>query len=230
MRRWRPQIRRQVLALLVITLSVLAIWANLQSTEQIAPLTPALQKVYFGQSNALDELEKISVKGRSAKNNYKRSQFGDGWDRLDGCSVREVVLARDLTQTKVDDKCRVQSGYLDDPYTGQKINFKRGPQTSQAVQIDHVVALSDAWQKGAQYWDFDKRRQFANDPLNLLAVDGPTNQNKGAGDAATWLPPNKLFRCQYVARQTAVKKKYGLWMTAAEKTAIKRILEACTTN
>ena len=95
------------------------------------------------------------------------------------------------------------------------------------MQIDHVVALSDAWQKGAQQWDATKRRAFANDPLELLAVDGPTNARKGDGDAATWLPPRKSFRCAYVARQIAVKARYGLWVTQAEHDAMARVLERC---
>lgn len=90
-----------------------------------------------------------------------------------------------------------------------------------------MVALADAWQKGAQEWEPVIRRTFANDPLNLLAVDGRANQAKGAGDAATWLPKNKAFRCTYVARQVAVKRKYGLWVTVAERNAIVRILTAC---
>jgi hypothetical protein len=95
------------------------------------------------------------------------------------------------------------------------------------VQIDHVVALSDAWQKGAQQLTRAQRIQLANDPLELLAVDGPANQQKADGDAATWLPSNKAFRCQYVARQVAVKQKYTLWVTDAEKQAVADILKDC---
>ena len=95
------------------------------------------------------------------------------------------------------------------------------------VQIDHVVALSDAWQKGAQKLSLTSRTAFANDPLNLLAVKGRLNSQKGDGDAATWLPPLKSYRCAYVARQVAVKAKYSLWVTTAEKAAIKSILDKC---
>jgi hypothetical protein len=116
---------------------------------------------------------------------------------------------------------------LRDPYTGKIINFKYGVGTSIAVQIDHVVALSDAWQKGAQKASAQQRQSFYNDPLNLLAVDGPTNSSKGDSDAATWLPPNKAYRCAYVARQVAVKSKYKLWVTLAEKAAIKAVLVDC---
>jgi Protein of unknown function (DUF1524) len=90
-----------------------------------------------------------------------------------------------------------------------------------------VVALSDAWQKGAQRLDEPTRRDFANDPRNLLAVDGPTNQQKSDGDAATWLPPVKSYRCTYVSKQVEVKAAYRLWVTQAEKDAIARVLSSC---
>ena len=175
----------------------------------------------------MSKLTKLEVKGRAPKTGYSRKQFGDGWGKIDGCSTREVILARDLADEKLDDKCRVQSGRLNDPYTGKTIQFQRGKETSQRVQIDHVVALSDAWQKGAQQLPHEEREKLANDPLNLLAVDGPANQAKGDGDAATWLPANKPFRCQYIERQVAVKRRYRLWVTSAEKDAMARILSSC---
>jgi hypothetical protein len=119
----------------------------------------------------------------------------------------------------------VASGVLDpDPYTGEDVSFVRG---RSQIDIDHIVALSDAWQKGAQKWDDSKRIALANDPLNLLAVDSGTNRGKGDGDTATWLPPNKAYRCTYVAAQVAVKTKYGLWVTSAEQAAMKRVLRTC---
>jgi hypothetical protein len=124
--------------------------------------------------------------------------------------------------------CKIQSGNLADPYTGTNIAFLRGTTTSTAVQIDHVVALSDAWQKGAQQLTAEQRTAFANDPLNLQSTDGPTNMKKGDGDAATWLPPNKGFRCEYVARQISVKATYTLWVTQAEHDAMARILGDCS--
>ena len=216
------------MALLTMIVAAVGVWAaQLAQPQDLAPLTQATQQQFFGDSDALAELEKVEVKGRAPKTGYTRKQFGDGWGKIDGCSVREVILARDLTDEKVDDKCRVQSGALNDPYTGKIIQFQRGPESSQLVQIDHVVALSDAWQKGAQQLASEQRVQLANDPLNLLAVDGPANQAKGDGDAATWLPENKTFRCQYVARQIAVKRKYQLWMTEAEKQTTRQILQQC---
>jgi len=99
--------------------------------------------------------------------------------------------------------------------------------TSKSVQIDHIVPVSDAWQKGAQQLPSQTRYNFYNDPLNLLAVDGPTNESKSDSDAASWLPPNKSFRCAYVSRQIAVKYKYHLWVTQAEHDAMARVLQGC---
>lgn len=178
-------------------------------------------------SPALKALEKIEIKGRAPKTDYTREQFGAGWIVTGGCDTRNIILNRDLINPVVDDKCNVISGILNDPYTGKTIQFKRGSDTSGAVQIDHVVALSDAWQTGAQQFTSAKRIMLANDPLELLAVDGAANLQKSDGDAATWLPSNKSFRCQYVARQIAVKQKYNLWMTSTEHDAVVGILNGC---
>lgn len=172
-------------------------------------------------------LEQLAVKGRAPKTGYERSQFGDGWGRINGCDTRNIILNRDLRNTTTNDKCQIVSGTLDDPYTGKSIMFSRGADTSDDIQIDHVVALSDAWQKGAQQLSYEQRVAFANDPLELIAVDGAANQQKGDGDAATWLPSNKAFRCQYVARQIVVKLKYSLWVTTAEKDAMLEVLRSC---
>lgn len=178
---------------------------------------------------ALDALEQLAVKGRAPKTGYEREQFGAGWASFDGCDTRNIILNRDLEEVVVtsQEDCTVLSGTLDDPYSGKQISFTRGFDTSDEVQIDHVVALSDAWQKGAQNLSFEDRVVFANDGLNLLAVDGKLNQQKSDSDAASWLPPNKAYRCQYVARQIAVKKEYQLWVTEAEKSAMKQVLSGC---
>lgn len=176
---------------------------------------------------AIDALETLEVKGRAPLTGYQRLQFGKGWSNDNGCDTRNRILLRDLIDTKIDDQCRVLSGVLHDPYTGKKIYFVRGSGTSSAVQIDHVVALSDAWQKGAQQMSLSERIAFANDPLELIAVSGEANEQKSGSDAASWLPPYKPFRCQYVARQIAIKLKYKLWVTLAERDAMKRVLGGC---
>ncbi len=175
--------------------------------------------------SALATLDTLEVKGRAPKTGYDRDQFGGGWATVMGCSTRDIILNRDLQEVVLEDVCTVTSGVLQDPYTGEVISFSKS--NSSAVQVDHVVALSDAWQKGAQLLSKERRIQLANDPLELLAVDGPANQQKGDGDAATWLPSNKPFRCEYVERQVAVKKKYLLWVTEPEKRAMQSVLSSC---
>jgi hypothetical protein len=179
---------------------------------------------------AADVLATLPVKGRAPKTGYDRDQFGQAWSDVDrnGCDTRNDVLARDLTQETFKPgtgDCVVLTGTLADPYTGTTIEFQKGDGSS--VDIDHVVALSDAWQTGAFSWDEARRTALANDPLNLLAVDYAANRQKGDGDAATWLPDNRGYRCAYVARQVAVKSAYGLWVTPAEHDAIAGVLASC---
>ncbi len=183
------------------------------------------------EGSAAGALDALPVKGRSARDNYDRTAFGQAWLDVDrnGCDTRNDILRRDLAAADfvAGSRCQVAGGTFREPYTGHTVAFRRGAQTSAAVQIDHVVALGDAWQKGAQQLTARQREHLANDPLNLIAVDGPANQDKSASDAATWLPPNKAFRCHYVARQISVKAAYRLWVTPAEKEAMKRILRSC---
>jgi hypothetical protein len=183
-----------------------------------------------GGQTALAVLATMPVKGRAPQTGYDRDQFGPAWADVDrnGCDTRNDVLTRDLTGEVYKPgthDCVVLSGSLADPYTGATIAFERGDGTS--VDIDHVVALGDAWQTGAFAWDPAKPTALANDPLNLLAVDYSANRQKGDGDAASWLPGNKGYRCAYVARQVAVKAAYGLWMTRAEHDAIGTVLAGC---
>ena len=182
--------------------------------------------------SGLTIIEAQVTKGRAAKTGYTRAQFGQTWADVDrnGCDTRNDILKRDLTGQVYKEKtreCVVLSGTLIDPFSGETINFVRGNVSSMEVQIDHVVALSNAWQTGAIKLSIKDRTAFANDPMNLLAVKGRLNSQKGDGDAATWLPPLKSFRCDYVARQIAVKIKYKLWFTAPEKEAMVRILKSC---
>ena len=183
-------------------------------------------------ASGLSIIETQVTKGRAAKTGYTRAQFGQTWADVDrnGCDTRNDILKRDLTGEVFKEKtreCVVLSGTLIDPFSGETINFVRGNVSSMEVQIDHVVALSNAWQTGAFKLTLKERTAFANDPLNLLAVKGRLNSQKGDGDAATWLPPLKSFRCDYVSRQIAVKLKYKLWFTAPEKEAMIRILKNC---
>ena len=178
-------------------------------------------------TEALALLATLPVKGRAPMTGYRRSLYGEAWADVDGngCRTRDDMLTRDLTDRGYRDRCVVVAGTLLDPYTHRVIGFRKAD--ASVVQIDHVVALADAWQKGAQQWTPATRLAFANDPLELLAVSGSANQAKRDADAASWLPPYKPFRCAFVTRQVQVKAKYGLWVTAAERAAMARVLAGC---
>ena len=223
--------KRRLVVVILAAISVVSgvVFQAIQDRAQPETLGVATSQTITASTPAIDALNKLEVKGRAPKTGYSRAQFSSDWGEINNCSLRELILQRDFEDEILnEDGCRVMSGTLkSDPYTGKLIAFVRGPKTSMAVQIDHVVAVSDAWQKGAQQLNKEQRYNFYNDPLNLLAVDGPVNTKKSDSDAASWLPPNKDYRCRYVARQVAVKLKYALWVTEAEKDAIKRTLETC---
>lgn len=250
----RRSVLGHLLIALVLALSTVLVWHLAPDGDRSAatgapdsstiatpsPTAPAASSVadeepeptLTDKSLASGVLAQLPVKGRAPRTGYDRALFGQRWADVDrnGCDQRNDILDRDLvdkTYRPGTRDCVVLTGTLHDPYTGTIIEFVRGEITSQEVQIDHVVALSDAWQKGAGQLDEETRRLFANDPLNLLAVDGPSNMAKGDGDAATWLPPNRAFRCDFVARQVAVKHRYDLWVTEAERDAIERVLASC---
>ena len=198
-------------------------------------LTPTATTAAEQPGLAIASLETLPVKGRAPKTGYTRDQFGQAWADVDrnGCDTRNDILKRDLTSLTYKSKtrnCVVLSGTLLDRYSGESINFVRGNITSMEVQIDHVVALSNAWQTGAFKLTAEQRKALANDPMNLFAVKGRLNSQKGDGDAATWLPPLKSFRCAYVAQQIAVKAKYSLWVVPPEKAAMLSILAKCPTQ
>ncbi|WP_200809864.1 HNH endonuclease family protein [Demequina sp. NBRC 110054] len=180
-----------------------------------------------GEGSVHEAALELTVKGRAAKTGYERDEFGSGWIDVDrnGCDTRNDELQLRLTGLEMDGDCIVLAGDLDDPFTGESIHFERGGASE--VDIDHLVALSDAWQKGAAQWEYAKRVAFANDPLNLEPVDASANREKGDSDAASWLPAQKSYRCTYVARQVAVKTKYEVWVTQAELDAMLAVLDSC---
>ncbi|MDC0723702.1 GmrSD restriction endonuclease domain-containing protein [Nannocystis bainbridge] len=174
-------------------------------------------------------LATLPVRPRDGRD-YARDQFGRAWLDIDhnGCDTRDDILRRDLREVRLAPSkrpCVVTAGKLADPYTAADIAFERGG--GPAVDIDHVVALGDAWATGAAAWQPARRIALANDPLNLLAVDASANRAKGGSNAALWLPPNHDYRCAYVARQIAVKAKYGLWITEDEREAMQDVLRGC---
>lgn len=178
---------------------------------------------------------------------YDRERYFGGW-ASNGCgsaTTRDTILARDLKDAVKNPGCQVTSGTLSDPYTGRTIRFRRGRNTSSAVQIDHVVALLDAWESGARDWDQAKRVQYANSPDVLLASDGPANMAKGSGldvngtalyrpqDSGApdiWMPDNKAYRCDYMAKRATIKSKWGLTMTPREKQQTVSVLSQCVTG
>ncbi len=177
---------------------------------------------------ARSALAQLPVREPDEAGGYHRELFGTAWADVDGngCDTRNDILARDLVDVRTEDGCVVLVGTLLDPYSGEPIPFVRGPDSAQ-VQVDHVVALADAWRTGASAWSPARRQAFANDPANLLAVSGGANQDKGASDAAAWLPPQAGYLCVYVLRQLRVKVAYGLWLTPDERAAVERGLDRC---
>ncbi|MDO4259428.1 MAG: HNH endonuclease family protein [Actinomycetaceae bacterium] len=180
-------------------------------------------------------LRELPVRTHSARDegapDYDRQAFGQRWADEDhnGCDTRNDILARDLSRPafRENSKCVVVGGSLAEPYTGSVVEFQRGEKTSELVQIDHVVSLSDAWWSGAWTWDAPTRQRFANDPANLLAVDGKTNEDKGAASADRWLPPNRDFHCEYVSTQIRVKHAWALSVSEAEREAMAQVLSTC---
>lgn len=184
---------------------------------------------------ALTRLSALTVAPAGSMSGYSRAQFGPAWTDdnngqwgHNGCDTRDDILKRDLTQItyRADTaECVVATGVFHDPYTATTIDFVRGPDSA-VIQIDHTVALGDAWTTGAATWTAAHRQDYANDPLVLLASQGKANEAKGDDDASTWLPPNRPYDAAYVARQIAVKTKYHLWVTPAEHDAMERTLQA----
>ncbi|GAA4804928.1 HNH endonuclease family protein [Streptomyces ziwulingensis] len=173
-------------------------------------------------------IESLATKGRGPKTGYDRDEFGYAWmDTAEGvpysrngCDTRNDILQRDGQDLrfKSGSDCVVISMTLADPYTATSIDWRK--QDASEVQIDHVVPLSYSWQLGSARWPESKRRQLANDALNLMPVDGSTNSAKGDSGPASWLPPSKRIRCAYAVRFAQVSEKYELAVTSADKKAM----------
>lgn len=207
--------------------------ANVGAGQQTSAASGATPQSPLTGSAALQVLSQLPIKAAGSMNGYSRDQFGSAWtddNNAPGghnkCDTRDDILRRDLVDVKPATGCQIESGTLHDVYTGKSIDFVRGPKSS-VVQIDHMVPLGNAWITGAQGLSADKRKDLANDPRNLEAVDGPTNEAKGDSDAAAWLPPQQSYRCTYVERQVNVKQIYGLWVTQAEHDAMATLLKSC---
>jgi hypothetical protein len=178
-----------------------------------------------GKSEARALIKRVTTKGRGPKTGYSRDEFGYAWmDSApnvpyahNGCDTRNDLIKRDGVEVhyRSGSKCVVSSMTLHDPYTGRTVHWTKSHATT--IQIDHVMPLSYDWQMGAARWTKEKREGIANDPLNLLPVDGSLNASKGDSGPASWLPPNKNIRCSYSVRFAQVSLKYELPVTAADK-------------
>jgi hypothetical protein len=203
---------------------------SLLTVALVALLCPVAALGHAGAGRtALTAVDQLVVKGRAPMTGYDRALFGSAWEDVNrnGCDTRDDILRRDLHGLAVragTQGCVITAGTLADPYTGTTIVYVRG---HSRIDIDHVVALGDAWQMGAARWPAGVRVSFANDPLNLLAVSASANRQKGDSDTASWLPKARAFRCAYVARQVAVKLRYRLAVTGAEGAAMRRVLDTC---
>jgi hypothetical protein len=234
-------LRRLATTCAALALTSLALTGCHPTTVAQGPATPSGQQSAPAQDavsgSAAKALAALQVRAKGTMSGYTRDAFGPAWsddtsdpDGHNHCDTRDDILTRDLTQvTYRSGHCTVATGTLHNPYTGKTIHFVHGPK-SDAVEIDHVVPLADAWTVGAAQMTATQRMDLAEDPLELLAVDGPTNESKGDGDASQWLPPNTGYDCSYVARQIAVKAKYRLWITPAEKAAMQKVLKGCPTQ
>jgi hypothetical protein len=228
-------VRRAIPAILVLAGIGVAAALWFHRGPAATPPAPSSQSgsPSYEQVRAIAQI--LPVGGWERRTDFSRYRFGEAWSDdvtvefgHNGCNTRDDILRRDLSDLVMrPGTCFAQSGTLHDPYTGASIAFVRGPATSDAVQIDHVVSLSDAWYAGARDWDDQRRTDFANDPRNLLAVDGRANFDKAFRDAASWLPSNAAFRCDFVARVVVVKSAYGLSVSAKEKRAIVAVLAGC---
>jgi hypothetical protein len=227
--------RKALAALIILAIAVAVGWQYFREARSAHPDAGPSPTATPNYDAARQQMEALPVHGWDRVSDFQRFRFGEAWSDdvnvefgHNGCNTRDDILRRDLADLQVrPGTCFAQSGVLHDPYTGATIDFIRGPDTSSTVQIDHVVSLADAWYKGARLWDDQRRRDFANDPRNLLAVGGKVNFDKAFRDVGSWLPPDVALRCAFVARVVEVKTVYQLWVSGNEKDALRRVLRDC---
>ncbi|MET9486812.1 HNH endonuclease family protein [Nocardia sp. NPDC006630] len=235
-RRWRRFFATSVV-LIAVAATGLALWSNRQEpahkntdTAAADPTSTPLPDLLHAQA----DLDRLTIAWNRNWESYERNAFGPGWSGRggepvlsDGCTAREDVMKRDLTEVKLaeSNSCMVLSGVLNDPYAGEQLPYDRFQASD--IEIDHVVALGDAWRSGASDWDAERRQYFANDVGNLLAVQKQANQDKGSKTPDQWRP-RAQFWCEYARRWVAVKSRWGLTVQATEKSALADMLGACS--
>jgi hypothetical protein len=170
--------------------------------------------------NILSTLEDAEDNSNEAGSDYSRSAFGHGWADFDGdCqnSRHETLIAQSSSQVtyKTNRQCRVVSGTWESVFSNKPLY------QSSKIDIDHVVPLKWAWERGASVWSKTKRVSFANDPLNLLAVEARLNRQKGAKGPQNWLPPTN--KCQYINLFSKITDEYKLVYAFDEKREIKKL-------
>ncbi|WP_046469591.1 HNH endonuclease family protein [Allosalinactinospora lopnorensis] len=174
---------------------------------------------------ARERLAETETADPEPRDDYERDEFGSSWVTAgNGCPTRHAILVRDLENVDADDDCTVLSGVFDDPYTGEQVEFTA--EDPQAVQIDHVVPLSLAWRMGAAEWDRDQRVEFANDPRNLLAADGPANMSKGDSGPGEWRP-YEGYQCSYAVTYIDVTHHYDLPLAPEDREGLEEMLGTC---
>ncbi|NLE97833.1 MAG: HNH endonuclease [Propionibacterium sp.] len=222
-RAWRWWALAVVIVLLVAMAATLAIWRPWESAREDA----AGERSVTLQT--LDGLEEVSGYSEAR---YDRDLFGQRWLDVDrnGCDTRNDILGRDLAEPVFKENtndCKVLSGTLTDPYSGEVVDFISGQNTSVLVQIDHVVPLAWAWRHGAENWTMDRRAEFANDPRNLLASSQEMNQSKGASGPSAWLPPVRDLQCGYAEDWIEILDVYDLGVNAADRATLEGVLLGC---
>jgi Protein of unknown function (DUF1524) len=157
---------------------------------------------------------------------YDRSKFPHWVDAdHDGCDTREeVLLAEAIVKPHKGAGCTLTGGrwysYYDNKYWSD----------TNRIDIDHVVALAEAWESGARTWTTDRRKAYAkdlDDRRTLVGVTDTVNAAKSADDPANWLPPVASMRCRYVRNWVAIKIRWWLTVNNAEKNALTWIASGC---
>jgi hypothetical protein len=208
-------------------LALAALTCVLTACASAGAADPGSRPAPISATAGMPDLARLTVAPEGSGAGYRRSEFGHGWTDTDrnGCLTRDDILSRDLIEVSRRSRCVVVAGVLTDPYTGQRVQFSKG--RPDRVQIDHIVALAEAWRSGADRWTPDLRVQFANDPLELLATAGAVNDGKGDQDAGTWSPADRHHACVYARRVLAVKVRYSLTVDRRERDALAEDVAGC---